>query len=174
MKILSRGKSASDYGFTLIELLLALTLLVFFLGGAFAFNLFGLRTFAAGEMQTDVHQVLRRTAERITNELRYATHIELHSQVATVPDGYLIIDSSSLANHSNNLSFSFVFPPGENQVMEFTIKAENISTAARIQTRVYEISSSVFLNNNPAVVKHNCNGALGPCTVVGYLLPPTL
>ncbi len=87
--------SSASPGLTLIELVLGVTLLVLFLGGVITFHLFGLRSFAAGEMQTSAHQALRRTADRIADELRYAIEDESENVNITLYDDSHVIGSQS-------------------------------------------------------------------------------
>ena len=187
-------------GLTLIELILGFTLLVIFLGGAITLNLFGLRTFAAGEMQTSAHQALRRTADRIADELRYATKIELLREIDGDYEYFIFIDEDnhcrskkciilqneagsrnilldpfSIDNKQTNMDMSLKFDL-EDHLVNFVISVDNIIEVARAQTGDYEIASSVYLNNEPEIDDDfDCgDNDQNPCTVVGYSLPAPL
>lgn len=72
-------------GITLIELLLALALSSLVLGIIYSLLLFGMRTYAKGNDQTELQFDIRLTADAITNELRYASLVEIHPDSLAIP-----------------------------------------------------------------------------------------
>ena len=88
MKMIRRYKRyifESKSGVTLVELLLVIALLSLVIGITYSLLLFGMRTYAKGNDQTEVQFDIRFTADAVTNELRYASLVEIHPDSLSIP-----------------------------------------------------------------------------------------
>ena len=77
-------------GFTVVELMVVLALLGIVLALGYMFFGFGISTFARGERQTIAQQEIRRGAEFITSELRFANKITIEPADLTEGGYYYI------------------------------------------------------------------------------------
>lgn len=81
-------------GFTLVELLVTIVILSIVLSAAFAFFIFGNKTYNKGIDQYSVQSNIRLASDYITKEIRYATQIEVLPFDSTIED----IVNNPLAN----------------------------------------------------------------------------
>lgn len=75
-------------GFSVVELIMVLALLGIVLGLGYMFFSFGSNTFARGERRSIAQQSIRRAADFITSEIRYADVLELNPNLSVKETGW--------------------------------------------------------------------------------------
>ncbi|QGG46576.1 PilW family protein [Heliorestis convoluta] len=145
----------NNKGVTLVELLVGIALLSLVMTLGYSFYFFGYNSFATGEVRSDVRQNIRFAADFITQELTYATHVQV---LSFIPDEdfleddyhYIYVKEGQLTHREafgeelapfgniadrvtldENLSFSL-----ESHLISFEIKNNSIEDSYSIATTV--------------------------------------
>ena len=147
-------KMKCQKGLGLIELMLALALLGLVLALGYSFFFFGTEAFDTGESRQNVQQNVRNLADAITDEVRFATNVDILSGVEDIPqnDGnyYIFIENDQLyfqdedgdrsampgAVDDGTVIDSISFSGEGNRILEFTINASK-------NQQNYQVESSV-------------------------------
>lgn len=98
-------------GVSLVELLIAVSLLAIVLGVGYNFFFFGAQAFKTGERQSNTQQAVRLAADFISNEIRYASSLDIIA-IENVPNNFNTTtdDYYYLYNKNNQIYYR---QPGE-------------------------------------------------------------
>lgn len=91
-------KYAKQEGFTVVELMVVLAILIIVLSLGYMFLDFGIRSFNLGEKRSIAQPAIRKTADFISSEIRFASHVTINPEVISGSDDYYYIymDGNSL------------------------------------------------------------------------------
>lgn len=148
-------------GLTVVELLLTLAILVLVLGAGYLLYFFALKSYTAGEMQSNVQSNIQLAAQIITTELRNATKIsgnvnEFNGMVFYClrinSRKQLVIDTYDAGG---NVASTSIKTEGIIDDIDFSLESLNnrlvlnfaISGGNRETNRTYGIRSNILLNN---------------------------
>lgn len=170
-------------GLTIIELMIAMLILLMGLALAFNFFFFGVRSFNVGEQRTIVQTNVRFASRVITDELRYATDVEIYGSVPDHEEGrkaifmsadniIIIRDeegntrpiSGALSDEVQFTELSFGVSPEMSRMLTFLVSAE------RQGEQNYQLETEVTPLNQKASIIDHTGGSVG--TAIVYSLAP--
>jgi prepilin-type N-terminal cleavage/methylation domain-containing protein len=140
-------KKAEPYkGFTLIELIVTLAIITLVMSGVFSLLLFNQKVYGKGSSQYDIQSNMRLAASSISQELRYATQIEILDSSAAVPatpdamdanEGYIYYDSSNgtISKLSKTSPFSIEIGKASGSGITFSHEADSSTVMFNIDAK---------------------------------------
>lgn len=168
-----------------MELLIALALLSIVLALGYMFLFFGNNSFAIGTRQYNVQNNIRIAADLITEEVRYASYVEVLADSSAIPasigiyDNYIYVDSATnkmvFLSHNNtrlypvgqsDSSIAFSRSPS-NKILNFTVTGEDDQQTYVINQEV--VSLNLDLSPNKIIEGNNTGLALFYQTLDNYL-----
>ncbi len=150
-----------ENGYSLVELIVAIFLLLITLAIGFSFFFFGLNSFVTGELNSNVQQNVRLKAKYISDEVRYATEMEI---LATKPSdaefndsyNYMYLDDGKIMV-KKGAEAAYQVPVGISEGIEFSLDfyGNEIETSMikflisgkKNEGKKYEVSSEVSVLN---------------------------
>jgi prepilin-type N-terminal cleavage/methylation domain-containing protein len=146
--------TSNKKGVTLIELIVVLAILGIVLSAIFSVQLFGTKTFNIGTNQSDIQNDLRLTAQKITDEIRYAENAHIYAAVPAFESQYKYIYydavDKSIKFKIGNGTPSIIGGNAGNKNLSFKKignKLVQFSVTATKQTQNFNIQSDINLVN---------------------------
>lgn len=121
----------NNKGLTLVELLIALSLASLVVTVLFSFFMVGMRAYGNGNIQSDLQYEVRRSTNKIIDEIRHARNISSTSGSNLINIGNLIN-----SDYSNYMKYSIT-----DNILTITVQASKNSLS-------YELETEVLLDNN--------------------------
>jgi prepilin-type N-terminal cleavage/methylation domain-containing protein len=150
-------------GVSLVELTVVLALLSVVLAVGYLFYGFGTRTFAAGEIRSNVQQQARLASSYIEKELRYAFEVQLldlatFTVPAVVGDDfqYLFLNGDGALEHRtiDGSNVLFYFDDVRIDLLEFSVSPANngilsysLRAVSDIAPQEYRLATEVYIDN---------------------------
>lgn len=166
-------------GITLIELLIVLAIIGIVITGASSMFLFGRISFSSGETQYGLQTDTRLAMESITNDIRYATKVELrNSSISSDPyETVIYFDSASNAIvkvfGGSTISSHKINSPSNSPLMFYESSSSTGNLISYViqaseNGRMYDISADLLLLNTNIVTGGTSGSALAFLTPSAY------
>ncbi|MGM0395603.1 MAG: PilW family protein [Bacillota bacterium] len=180
------NKIVNKKGVTLIELVLVLALISLVLSGIYSMFIFGNSTFKGGSDQFDLQNDIRFALESLTNDLRYATKLEIihlteeekidykvltdgiYEKIDNPYETYVFYDSnsSSVVKLSRETTINYAVKSDDASVLSFSN-----TSADRLKYElkgIYDISNKEFDVNSEILLLNIMTGSSGIIDSSGY------